>query len=386
MSNLAFRATVPLAVSGAMILGAIGAASASAAAEPAQTVSAGNATQTVASTTDQLAKQLAAALGSKAAQGQARQAVTKAEEAMDLFAFTRQVQGLKQFQKLAVDGNTSVQRTKGLKADAGSLLELRLGDESMREKIRRGDDFLIAGEASEDATVIKAYDSKGRVHKLDAHTTPDHPVLVVGINGEQALKVGMQQMRANLNKLGISAQLPTDVAKPARTASSQLSGGFDSTRIEQVHLKDDLEPWHKGAAEIYALVAGVNAEGQPQLDTIQMPYLDRDNQTYRPRQILINWSHFKFNAADVVMMEEDDDTNYTELAAAIAQALLTIVKEDQYVPLVDAIIKAIPQEWFTDDHDYVDSWYTIQKNALGLKRGASNNGTMDFAPFYVDGI
>ncbi|AGS73599.1 hypothetical protein B446_33995 [Streptomyces collinus Tu 365] len=33
-----------------------------------------------------------------------------------------------------------------------------------------------------------------------------------------------------------------------------------------------------------------------------MPYLDYDGTVYYPNQILVNWSHYKYNLADVVMM------------------------------------------------------------------------------------
>ena len=58
------------------------------------------------------------------------------------------------------------------------------------------------------------------------------------------------------------------------------------------------------------------------------------------------------------MMEDDGDTNYEALAQAIADALLTITDQGVYIPLVDAILNAIPSSWWTNDPDYVDSWYT----------------------------
>lgn len=70
----------------------------------------------------------------------------------------------------------------------------------------------------------------------------------------------------------------------------------------------------------------------------------------------MHFSAYKYNLADFVMMEDDGDTNYRELAVAIATALLTIVDGGAYIPLVNAILNAIPALWWTEDPDYVDSW------------------------------
>ncbi|MGW9437013.1 DUF3103 family protein [Streptomyces sp. NPDC055607] len=390
VSKMTLRAMVPLAAATAVLFGVAG-AGVGAAAEPAQTVDrtspvTRDTAKVVTGTTERLAKELALSLGAKGAEARARQAVSGDKGEVDLIAFSRETKGLERFHQLAVSGNTEVQRAKGLKAGVGSLLELRLGDRSMREDIQRGAGFLVAGEADEDATTINAYDGEGRVHVLDARTTPDRAVLVVGINSGRTLKAGLEQMRSALNEQGIKSQLPGEAAEQGQAGRAGVSAGYDATLLENVYLKDDLEPWHKGAAEIYALVAGVNPQGQPQVDTVQMPYLDWDKQMYAPHQILVNWSHFKFNAADMVMMEEDTGANYADLTAAVAKALLKIIKQDEYVPLVDEVIKAIPQAWFTDDHDYVDSLYTLQKNASGARSGVARNGVYELRPFHVDGL
>ncbi|WP_256105467.1 DUF3103 family protein [Streptomyces sp. ODS05-4] len=381
------RAMVPLA-SSAVLLCTAGAGSAATA--PGAVAKAPSATtaQTVTGTTDKLARELAAALGGTGVEQKVRAAVDGGKGATDLVAFAGKTRGLERVSQQAERGNADILRAKGLKAQAGSLIELRLGDESMRDEVRGGEPLLVAGEADEDARTIKAYDSSGRVHELDARTAPDRAVLVVGVNGEQSLKAGMEQLRSTLAEQGVAANIPTDLAKkPAGSRSAaKASGGYDATLMESVRLKEDREPWHKGGAEIYALVAGVNPQGEPQVDTVQMPYLDYDNKTYTPNQILINWSHFKFNAVDIVMMEEDTQANYAELARAVANGLLTVINKSQYTPLVDAIIKAIPQGWFSDDHDYVDSWYTIQKSAWDPFTGAASNGTIGLGPWHVDEV
>lgn len=383
VSRTAMRAMIPLATSVAL-LSTAGIGSAASAGPAGERASAQGTGRSVTAVTDRLAKQLAGALDVKGVERQVRGSVNGGSGAADLAALADGTRGLEHFSRQVDRGNADVLRSRGLRPGAGSLIELRLGDASMGDQVRRGEPLLIAGEADEDADTINAYDSSGRVHRLDARTAPDRAVLVVGIDGEKSLKAGLAQLRETLAQYGVDADVPAAASgKAGRGADMRTGGGYDATMMESVHLKDDMEPWHKGGAEVYALVAGVNPEGQPQVDTVQMPYLDYDGQTYNPHQTLVNWSHFKFNAADVVMMEEDAEANYAELAKAVADALLVIIQQEQYVPLVDAIINAIPQSWFTDDHDYVDSWYTVQRETAGEAGGAAGNGTLHLAPFHV---
>jgi hypothetical protein len=94
-------------------------------------------------------------------------------------------------------------------------------------------------------------------------------------------------------------------------------------------------------------------------------------------------SRYKYNLADVVMWEDDGDTNYSALAKAIADALLVLTDLGAYVPLVNAIIDAMPASWWTDDPDYTESWYTLSTNSSGRLNGASANGWMDVQPYWV---
>jgi hypothetical protein len=52
--------------------------------------------------------------------------------------------------------------------------------------------------------------------------------------------------------------------------------------------------------------------------------------------------------------------------------------------LVNAVLSAIPDSWFTDDPDYVESWYTLAQNSSGRLNGASGNGWMTVEPYFVE--
>ncbi|MGW5099114.1 DUF3103 family protein [Streptomyces sp. NPDC004100] len=273
---------------------------------------------------------------------------------------------------------------KGISGKVGSLLRLRLGARSMRAALSDGTAPWVAAAASDDDTrTVTAYDSRGRAHTLDARKAPDHPVYVVDIDGTKALAAGLDVLREELAKKGVRSAAPAAVNTAASGRSAAASGGFWTTKIDAVELSDDEEPWVKGAAEIYTLVSGFGQDGKVRVDPVDMPYLDYDGTVYRPNQILVNWSNYKYNLADAVMMEDDGDTNYHDLAVAIADALLTITDQGAYIPLVDAILNAIPTSWWTDDPDYVDSWYTLAQNYNGTYYGARGNGWMTVEPYFV---
>ena len=115
-----------------------------------------------------------------------------------------------------------------------------------------------------------------------------------------------------------------DSGAPAAVGSAApaaAAGGWWATKVDAIEVSDDEEPWFKGAAEMYALVTGFGLDGKVRVDPVDMPYLDHDGTVYRPHQILVNWSSYKYDLADVVLMEEDGSTNYQALAKAIAAVL-----------------------------------------------------------------
>ncbi len=274
---------------------------------------------------------------------------------------------------------------KGLGTEVGTLLRLRLGDASMRTALAAGaTPWVAAATQDENATTVTAYDNRGRAHTLDARKAPAHPVYIVDIDSSKALAAGLDVLTEELSRYGVHSAAPAAQHTPAdRPRALTATGGFWTTRITAVELSDDEEPWVKGDAEIYTLVTGFGQDGKVRVDPVDMPYLDNDGTVYRPNQILVNWSSYKYDLADAVMMEEDGSTNYHDLAQAIATALLTITDQGAYVPLVNAVLDAIPDDWWTDDPDYVDSWYTLALNDNGTRYGARGNGWMTVQPYYV---
>lgn len=362
-----------------------GTATASAPPDTTRTPTATTATTTATATATaaieaRAARSLAVSLsGSAAWRAQVRQAVL-ASDGVGLGALVRKAapeieNGLG---AAIADADRDLAEARGLGGKADSLLRLRLADDSMREALKAGAEPLVAAAPHDDgATVVTAYDGAGRSHALDARRVPERPVYVVDTDTDEAVAAGLAVLREEFAKRGL-----TPPAGPAASAST-AGDGFWTSRITSVRLSDDEEPWVKGDAEVYSLVTGFGLDGKVRVDPVDMPYLDEDGKTYYPNQVLVNWSSYKYDLADVVMMEEDGSTNYRSLAKAIADALLTITDLGAYVPLVNAVLDAMPDDWWTDDPDYVDSWYTLARGTAGPVGGARGNGTMTLEPYWV---
>ncbi|WP_371096701.1 DUF3103 family protein [Streptomyces sanglieri] len=272
-----------------------------------------------------------------------------------------------------------VAAAKGLGSGAGSLLRLGLADASMRNRLASGAAPLVAAAPSDDdgAATFTAYDSRGTAHELPLDSATDRPVYLVDIDGAKAVAEGLKVIDKTLESKGLG--LPA----PSAGAGLSAASGIDTTRIDSVRLGDVEEPFFKGDAEIFTLVTGFGKDGKPRVDTVEMPYLNKEDTTYYPGQVLVNWSDYKYDMADAVMMEDDGDTNYQALAKAIAAVLLTITDQGAYIPLVDALLNAIPTNWWTDDPDYVESWYTLARSSSGQRNGAAGNGWMTVSPYHV---
>ncbi|WP_367127623.1 DUF3103 family protein [Saccharothrix sp. HUAS TT1] len=269
------------------------------------------------------------------------------------------------------DADRAVLTAKGLPQDGTSLLTIRLAHADMAAALRRGAAPLVAASSTDDAaTTVTAYDRAGRRVALAADRVPTRPVYLVEVDAAVALTKGSEVLRSALSQRGLSSAVA-----PA--------AGYWATQLTSIRLDDDHEPWHKGDAEIFTITAGFGLDGKVKVDTVQLPYLDDDGKTYYPNQLLVHFSEYKYDLADIVMMEEDGGTNYRDLALALTQALLTIVDGGVYIPLVNAILNALPDGWWTDDPDYVDSWYTLSTATGGTLRGAAGNGTMTVAPYWV---
>lgn len=229
-------------------------------------------------------------------------------------------------------------------------------------------------------TTVTAYTLDGQRVELDAHRAPDAPVLVIETNGRLTMQKGVAEANAKLQQLGLQ-RTPPKVASAA---------GRWTTKLDSIRLNDDHEPWLSGSAEIYAIVSSVITDNAPDVRIVDMPYLDKDGTTYNPNQILIDWTPYAYQAANIQLFEHDDNTNYQTLVSELVSAIGALGSLAGY-PQIQAIteiagriIAAMPSGWFSNDDDYVDSFYTLEKTATySGYQGAGRNATVTLTPYYV---
>ena len=231
-------------------------------------------------------------------------------------------------------------------------------------------------------TEIPAYMLGGARVSLDPQRAPEVPVLVVETHGRLTMLQDIERANLLLRQAGLQR-------------APSKSGPLDATNIQtaqltSIRLANDHEPWISGAAEIYAIVSGVIGSNDPQMMIVDLPYLDNDNTTYSPNQIVVNWSNFQFQIANIQLFEHDDNTSYQDLVIAIISAVGAAGSLAGY-PVVQAIteianriIAAMPSSVFTNDDDYVDSFYTVEQTKTYTDLiGAGNNATISIRPFTV---
>ena len=297
-------------------------------------------------------------------------------------------------------------QTKGITRYTDSVMELRIADASMVKDWKEGESPLFAFEPSGDDSnwqYIEAYDVYGQVHELDIYQMPDVPVLVVDSNGAKELRAGLMAMRAEMNRLGQDSNLITnDSSKPLSNGkkginrSAKLSDvePLNTTQLTKIRLDDDEEPWISGKAEVYAIITGVDpSRVEPEIDLVDMPYLDYDGKDYYPSQTMIFWPRYRWGAVDMILMEQDDGTDYKELAKILVKAAGDILKmipdpEIQGYAIIaqitNRIIDVIPDGVLTNDDDYLDSYYTLMQNTPYVERpGAGGNVVATFKPVTI---
>nr|WP_234401323.1 DUF3103 family protein [Pseudoalteromonas sp. T1lg23B] len=290
--------------------------------------------------------------------------------------------------------NSYTRSLKGLSESDESIYQLRLADSAMLSAWQQGEPVLVAFAPKGDDKSwvhVEAYDEQGNVHLLDAKKMPQQPVLIVEIDSRKSLKEGLAVMQREFSKhRGVS--LP----KQKQFFETQSDTQPISTSVlNRIRLNDDEEPWISGAAEVYGVVTGVSpSRDEPVLDIVDMPYLDHDGRDYTPNQIIIHWERYRWEAADLLLMEQDDNTNYKTLATTfldiVTQVMRTIpdpnVQGYAIIPqLTNQLIKAMPDSWFTNDDDYVDVFYTLfEGQQYTGYMGASGNAKISLSPLTIN--
>lgn len=232
---------------------------------------------------------------------------------------------------------------------------------------------------------IKAYTLDKQVVYLDPFKTPNVNVVVVETSGFEALKVEVQYMNEMLKKAGLQHSKIKKSGKGSRA-------GLETTILDKIRLNDDEEPWIKGAAEIYAVTSGIrNTNNAAEVNVIPMYYLDHDGDTYYPNQVMLFWDDYRYQAANIQLFEKDSNYNYKDLVGILVDGIASIVGNISGQPWVSAlgqiasaVIQALPDNWYTDDDDYVDSFYTVEKTKTYTNHyGARGNARVNMRPYFI---
>ena len=288
--------------------------------------------------------------------------------------------------------NNALQQLKGLPQNTGSLLQVRLASDKMLSAWQQGERPLFAFAPAGDDTKwseIEAFDQYGDIHYLSVDQMPTQPVFIIELDQQKVQDAGIAVMRGILsaNKFSKSTVSP----------KNQLSNEqpLQTSVLKKIRLEDDKEPWISGGAEIYAIVTGIDpTRDEPILDIVDLPYLDHDKTDYSPNQVLIHWQRYRWQAVDLLLMEQDDNTNYKTLAIKlleISEQVMASIPDLQaqgyaIIPmLTNELLKAMPDEWFTNNDDYVDVFYTLFENKDYQEyKGASSNATITLSPLEIN--
>ena len=236
-------------------------------------------------------------------------------------------------------------------------------------------------------TKVRAYTLQGEVVYLDAKQEPNVPVIVLEKHGFEAFKVEVSFMNKKLQEAGLQKNLP-QFNKTARTAAD----GAETTILDKIRLNDDQEPWISGAAEVYAVTSGIrNADKDAEVAVIPMYYLDKEDKDYYPNQIMLFWDDYAYQAANIQLFEKDDNHNYQDLVSILISELSKLAGTISGQPWItavgtigSAIVEALPDSFWTNDDDYVDSFYTIEKNKTYTNYyGAGGNAKVNLRPYFI---
>ncbi|WP_169978271.1 DUF3103 family protein [Microbispora sp. H10836] len=289
----------------------------------------------------------------------------------DLAALLGSVPGTRDLAAYARDADSEILRLKGIQAEE-SLLQIRI-DPRQVKRISAGGTLVMATPSGDDKTVrtVVAFDSNGRSRELDAFTTPERPVLIVGLDEHRSAELAQRTIRQHLTEAGIGGTDRSAADEPRQT------NGLAARPVSQIFRivnRDDHEPWYKGGPEIYAWVVGAGLDGKARVDQVEMPYIQKEGTTYSPGQSLIEWSNFSWTSVDVVFMEHDDNSDLSGLVRAIVEGVLVVTGNGQYVQVADKIVSALPSGWTKDDDDWVDSCYNINRQTTDVYCAAIPSG------------
>jgi hypothetical protein len=225
----------------------------------------------------------------------------------------------------------------------------------------------------------------------------------------------------------------------AHTPRTEAPGEETLTVLQRIELKDAKESFPKGDAEIFAVISGVGVDGQPKVTVRQLPFLTAANQPRTPNMDLVHWSDFASRYVNIHLFERDGDLDFNVLARTLVGSVGDLgsliipgapsntpgkdkargpASESPTAPeggdsvvrdisdaaakvlavasgrtaaalslvskIGDSVLDSMGTSWLKDDHDYVDSFYTIERGEYYKDRlGAARNAKVTLKPVAI---
>jgi hypothetical protein len=291
---------------------------------------------------------------------------------------------------------------RGLTGALDAMIDVRVHGVDVTGPLPAAADFwtgTISRDPTSGAEQVVAFDPAGAEHRYPVEAMPSAPMLLVESDSSAAVRAGVGVMNAALQANSASLQRHGPVSRTLSTSSAADHPVEQLTLIKKIYLTDDEEKNSGGDAEVFAIVSGIGPDGKAQLITKDMPWLDHDKRWYTPGMDLINWTDYGSNYVNVQLFEDDGNTNFKELAAAVIAAVgdLSLLIAPEAPPaliiagvtkIADQVLKAMPASWFTNPTDYIDSFYVIERGGnYGTDEnpmiGAREHARMVLMPYEV---
>jgi hypothetical protein len=266
----------------------------------------------------------------------------------------------------------------GIEATSGSVLALHLVRPDGWDKPLDWDRLLFAvrPSGSPPPAAVVAWDRQGRQVRLDPRVPPAEPVLLAGIDRREAARAGVEAVNRGLAAAGLAGPVPAAPTACLKLAAVRVGPGFES--------------WWSGGLEPYLLASGIDpAEAKPAVRLVHLPYLRHEQQDYRPDQVVLFWSDYRYAAANLQFWNHEDATSYKELLQAIlkgASAALAAAGLPSFaaIPSVaDAILRAMPSSWWASE-THMDTFYTLEKGiAYPDRTGAAGSVRATLEPWVL---
>jgi hypothetical protein len=150
--------------------------------------------------------------------------------------------------------------------------------------------------------------------------------------------------------------------------------GWDSIHtISGMMVTNDQEPNPGDEAEMHALAVGVSVENTMLVDAIDLWQINQENVNYVGLGVDIDWDRYRDRKVDIVLIEEDEATDYQALTAAMSTAISPSISTDPDQSYVESVLDALPK--ISSHHAYVDAWPRFEDREY-INSGGKNGSTL----------